>query len=50
MVNGKVYAVPPQDIDFSGRAFRQAGSEGGKAEFYADERGGSDLVAKIVVP
>ena len=51
-VNGKDYTVPPQDVDFSGRpsAAQQPASGGGKASFYADERGGADVISKIVIP
>jgi hypothetical protein len=49
-VNGKDYAVPPQDVDFSGLARVPVEQEGGgKASFYADERGGADVISKIVV-
>ena len=49
-VNGRDYAVPPQDVDFSGRARAPEEQEGGgKASFYADERGGADVISKIVV-
>jgi hypothetical protein len=49
-VNGSDYTVPPQDVDFSGTVRapeNQAG--GGKASFYADERGGADVISKMVV-
>ena len=51
-VNGKDYTVPPQDVDFSGRpsAAQKPASGGGKASFYADERGGADVISKIVIP
>jgi hypothetical protein len=49
-VNGNEYAVPPQDVDFSGAARVPVNQEGGgKASFYADERGGADVISKIVV-
>ncbi len=49
-VNGNEYAVPPQDVDFSGTAKAPENQEGGgKASFYADERGGADVISKIVV-
>ncbi len=49
-LNGREYAVPSQDVDFSGRAkIPQEQEGGGKASFYADERGGADVVSKIVV-
>ena len=49
-VNGNEYAVPPQDVDFSGGARVTMNEEGGgKASFYADERGGADVISKTVV-
>jgi hypothetical protein len=50
--NGKDYTVPPQDVDFSNRSKAEAKPEsgGGKASFYADERGGADVLSKIVIP
>ncbi len=49
-VNGGEYAVPPQDVDFSGTVRVPENQEaGGKASFYADERGGADVISKIVV-
>ncbi|HSB17726.1 MAG TPA: hypothetical protein VLE22_24975 [Bryobacteraceae bacterium] len=49
-VNGKDYDVPPLEGDFSGRAKPTANEASGKSGFYAYERGGDDVVAKIVVP
>ena len=49
-VNGNEYAVPPQEVDFSGGARVTMNEEGGgKASFYADERGGADVISKTVV-
>ena len=49
-INGRDYAVPPQNADFSGGARAPEEQEGGgKASFYADERGGADVISKIVV-
>ena len=49
-VNGNEYAVPPQEVDFSGGARITMNEEGGgKASFYADERGGADVISKTVV-
>jgi hypothetical protein len=50
--NGKDYTVPAQDVDFSNRTKAAAKPEisGGKASFYADERGGADVISKIVIP
>ncbi len=49
-VNGKTYSVPPLEGDFSGRSKTTANETEGKSGFYANERTGDDLVAKIVVP
>ncbi len=49
-INGSEYSIPPQDVDFSGAARAPEKQEGGgKASFYADERGGADVISKIVV-
>ena len=49
-VNGKDYAVPPLEGDFSGRAKSSAKETEGKTGFYVNERSGDDLVGKIVIP
>jgi hypothetical protein len=49
-VNGKDYTVPPLEGDFSGKPKAPTAEAAGKSGFYAHERTGDDLVAKIVIP